>query len=154
MQITAFADVHNLTIPEAFEEDSGTYMVRAINMAGEAKCYCKLTVKSVSEPMEQEEMMRMKRVVETKETQVKVRRDNLEQSPPEFQRLFQDLSVNAGDSVTLECSITGAPKPKVRIQPTPHPGNCPFLDFFTVKVGGWGGEKFHCLRKMSFGSPG
>ena len=108
-------------------------MVRAINMAGEAKCYCKLTVKSVSEPMEQEEMMRMKRVVETKETQVKVRRDNLEQSPPEFQRLFQDLSVNAGDSVTLECSITGAPKPKVRVHSFPHPGKIRFINNITVK---------------------
>lgn len=104
-----------MTIPEAFEEDSGTYMVRAMNLAGEAKCYCKLTVKSVSEPMEQEEVMRMKRVVETKETNVNVRREDVEHSPPEFQRLFQDLSVNAGDSVTLECSITGAPKPKVGI---------------------------------------
>lgn len=113
LQITAFADVHNLTIPEAFEEDSGTYMVRAINLAGEAKCYCKLTVKTVSEPMEQEEVMRMKRVVETREMKVKVGREEVEHSPPEFQRLFQDLSVNAGDSVTLECSITGAPKPKV-----------------------------------------
>lgn len=88
-------------------------MVRAINLAGEAKCYCKLTVKTVSEPMEQEEVMRMKRVVETREMKVKVGREEVEHSPPEFQRLFQDLSVNAGDSVTLECSITGAPKPKV-----------------------------------------
>lgn len=44
---------------------------------------------------------------------VKVGREEVEHSPPEFQRLFQDLSVNAGDAVTLECSITGAPKPKV-----------------------------------------
>ncbi|KAK3083136.1 hypothetical protein FSP39_014900 [Pinctada imbricata] len=112
-EVTAFADVHNLTIPEAFEEDSGTYMVKAVNMVGEAKCYAKLSVKSIPEPMEAEEVMRMKRVVETKESKVLVQRDVHEQSPPEFQRLFQDKAVNAGEPVTFDCTITGTPKPKV-----------------------------------------
>ena len=44
-QVTAFADVHNLTIPECFVEDGGNYMVKATNKAGEAKCYAKLTIR-------------------------------------------------------------------------------------------------------------
>ena len=43
--MTAFADVHNLTIPECFVEDGGNYMVKATNKAGEAKCYAKLTIR-------------------------------------------------------------------------------------------------------------
>ncbi|XP_060064415.1 titin-like, partial [Ylistrum balloti] len=113
-QVTAFADVHNLTIPETFEEDTGNYMVRATNLAGEAKCYAKLSVKAPTQPIQEAEVMRIRRVVETKESNMIVKReDGLEQSPPEFQKLFQDMTVNAGDNVTFECVITGSPKPKV-----------------------------------------
>ena len=73
-----------------------------------------LNLKAIPEPMEAEEVMRMKRVVETKETTL-LQRDVHEQSPPEFQRLFQDKAVNAGEPVTFECSITGSPKPKVTL---------------------------------------
>jgi hypothetical protein len=40
---------------EAFVEDTGTYMVKAVNMVGEAKSYAKLSVKTTPEPMETSE---------------------------------------------------------------------------------------------------
>ncbi|VDI56857.1 titin [Mytilus galloprovincialis] len=113
-QVTAFADVHNLTIPEAFVEDTGTYMVKAVNMVGEAKSYAKLSVKTTPEPMETSEVMKMRQMIQTKESQeTKLVKKELEQSPPEFQRLFHDMTVNAGEPVNIECSISGSPKPKV-----------------------------------------
>jgi hypothetical protein len=110
--VTAFADVHNLTIPEAFVEDTGTYMVKAVNMVGEAKSYAKLSVKTTPEPMETSEVMKMRQIIQTKEETTLAKRD-VEQSPPEFQRLFHDMTVNAGEPVGIECSISGSPKPKV-----------------------------------------
>lgn len=100
-QITAFADVHSLTIPEVFEEDSGSYMVRAFNSAGEATCLARLTVQPVPEEIMQQRIV--------------PRRQQIPQRPPEFTRLFQDLNAKPGDSVTFECVITGSPKPKVSI---------------------------------------
>ena len=106
LQVTAFADVHNLTIPEAFEQDGGNYMVKAVNKAGEAKCYAKLLVKPAQQPA----------------TEVTIRKsvDNrrgappgVGHAPPEFVKLFQDKVARPGDAVTLECVITGSPKPKV-----------------------------------------
>lgn len=100
-QVTAFADVHNLTIPEVFVEDGGNYMVKATNKVGEAKCYAKLTVK----PTAPQEVMKS---VEMRRTTTEITH-----SPPEFMRLFQDKVVRPGDSVTLDCVIVGSPKPKV-----------------------------------------
>ncbi|XP_012936768.1 uncharacterized protein LOC101859779, partial [Aplysia californica] len=102
-QITAFADVHSLTIPEVFDEDSGDYKVKAVNPAGEATCVAHLTVA----PVPEEESMQRKRVA---------RGEAMPHTPPEFRKLFQDTSAQPGDSVTLECSVTGSPKPKVSWQ--------------------------------------
>lgn len=99
--MTAFADVHNLTIPEVFVEDGGNYMVKATNKVGEAKCYAKLSVR----PAPPQEVMK---TVETRRTTTEITH-----SPPEFLRLFQDKVVRPGDSVTLDCVIVGSPKPKV-----------------------------------------
>ena len=100
LQITAFADVHSLTIPEVFEEDSGSYMVRAFNTAGQATCLARLTVTPAPE--------------DTMERRQAPRREHMPQRPPEFTKLFQDQTAKPGDSVTFECMITGSPKPKVR----------------------------------------
>lgn len=100
LQITAFADVHSLTIPEVFDEDSGTYTVKAANRAGEASCLAKLTVEPPPE--------------ETMEKKKVSRREQVPHSPPEFGRLFHDVTAKPGDSVTFECTVTGSPKPKVR----------------------------------------
>lgn len=111
-QTVCNGDVHSLIIPETFGEDSGTFMVKAVNPAGEAKCYGKLLVKSEKQPgMEQLTMVR--RTVE-KATTV-TRTEEIKQSPPEFTKLFQDVSVKQGEPVMLECIITGTPKPKVII---------------------------------------
>lgn len=84
-----------------FDEDSGNYAVRAVNSAGEATCVAKLTVEP---PPPEEEAMERKKVL---------RREQVPQNPPEFRRLFQDVTAKPGDSVTFECSVTGSPKPKV-----------------------------------------
>ena len=105
--MTAFADVHNLTIPEAFEQDGGKYMVKAANKAGEAKCYAKLVVKPAQQPAT-EQMLR--KAVEPRRAPA-----DLTHSPPEFIRLFQDKVSRPGDAVTFDCLITGAPKPKVEL---------------------------------------
>ena len=101
LQITAFADVHSLTIPEVFEEDSGSYMVRAVNTAGQATCLARLTVTPTPE--------------ETMERRQAPRRQHIAPQPPEFTKLFQDQTAKPGDTVTFECVITGSPKPKVRL---------------------------------------
>ena len=102
--MTAFADVHNLTIPEVFVEDGGNYMVKATNKVGEAKCYAKLSVR----PTAPQELMK---TTETRKTTTEITH-----SPPEFLRLFQDKVVRPGDSVTLDCVIVGSPKPKVTME--------------------------------------
>ena len=104
--MTAFADVHNLTIPEVFVEDGGHYMVKATNKAGEAKCYSKLSVRPA---LPVDEAM-MTKTVETRRTLAE-----MTHSPPEFVRLFQDKVVRPGDSLTMDCVITGSPKPKVSL---------------------------------------
>lgn len=46
-QISTDGEQHTLTIPEVFSDDQGVYQARAVNLAGEAKCYSQLTVKPV-----------------------------------------------------------------------------------------------------------
>ena len=105
--------MHLLTIPEAFAEDNGTFMVKAANPAGEAKCYAKIVIKDEKIPGV-EQVTRVRRTVErvTKVT----RTEEIKQAPPEFTKLFQDLTVKEGEPVMLECIITGTPKPKVSYQ--------------------------------------
>lgn len=91
--------MHSLTIPEVFEEDSGSYMVRAVNTAGQATCLARLTVTPLPE-----EMMERRHAP---------RRQRIPPQPPEFMKLFQDQTAKPGDAVTFECVITGSPKPKV-----------------------------------------
>ncbi len=42
-------ELHSLVIPEVFKEDGGNFMVRATNIAGEAKCYASLSIKAGQE---------------------------------------------------------------------------------------------------------
>lgn len=113
LQITCENDVHLLTIPEAFAEDNGSFMVKAANPAGEAKCYAKVVIKDEKKPgVEQVTMVR--RTVE-KVTKV-TRTEDIQQAPPEFTKLFQDLTAKVGEPVILECIITGTPKPRVSYQ--------------------------------------
>ncbi|GFS02469.1 SEC14 domain and spectrin repeat-containing protein 1-like Protein [Elysia marginata] len=111
-QITAFADVHSLTIPEVFEEDTGNYAVRAVNRAGEASCAARLTVDPEEVP--QDEMDRDK--VQRREARPFFQREQPKASPPEMKRRFQDVYTRPGECVVFECEVTGTPKPKVTWQ--------------------------------------
>ena len=108
--MTAFADVHNLTIPEAYEQDGGNYMVKAVNKAGEAKCYAKLVVKPAQQPATE---LMIRKAAEPR----RAPGDSMH-SPPEFIRLFQDKVARPGEAVTFDCLITGSPKPKVELTDT------------------------------------
>ena len=98
-QITAFADVHSLTIPEVFEEDAGSYMVQAVNSSGHATCLSRLNVL----PM----------LCESFDKETLLEKEHISQQPPEFKKLFQDVTAKPGDSVVFEAVITGSPKPRV-----------------------------------------
>ena len=108
-QITAFADVHSLTIPEVFEEDTGNYAVRAVNRAGEASCAARLSVEPEEVPQDKMD----KEQVQRREARPFFQREQPKTSPPEMKRRFQDVSTILGECVTFECEVTGTPKPKV-----------------------------------------
>lgn len=80
-------------------------MVKALNKAGEAKCYAKLLVKPVPQPATE---VTIRKTVETRRGV-----SDITHAPPEFIRLFQDKVARPGDAITFDCLITGSPKPKV-----------------------------------------
>lgn len=93
-------------IPEVFREDGGNYMVKAINNAGEAKCYATLVIRQSTE----KHMMKT-RLVESSHSVVTEHISG--HTPPEFRKLFNDMRVRPGDSCKLQVGITGTPRPKV-----------------------------------------
>ncbi|CAH1789041.1 unnamed protein product, partial [Owenia fusiformis] len=109
-QISADGEVHSLVIPTAQPADAGCYQVKAINAAGEAKCYCGLFV---NQPGKMEKTLTERITKTTSITRTMQQTVIPGQSPPEFKALFRDMRVGAGESVTFECIITGSPKPKV-----------------------------------------
>lgn len=95
-----------LTIPEAYKEDTGNYVVRAKNIAGEAKCYATLNVKVMGD-----KHVVKTRVVEASHT---VPTSTIPgHKPPEFIKLFHDLRVQLGKPCHFEVVITGNPRPAV-----------------------------------------
>lgn len=97
-----------MTIPEVFKEDTGNYVVRAKNIAGEAKCYATLSVKTVGD----------KHVVKTRVVEASHSESSnimAGHKPPEFQKLFHDLRVRLGKPCHFEVVITGNPRPVVHI---------------------------------------
>ncbi|XP_074642495.1 uncharacterized protein LOC141899810 [Tubulanus polymorphus] len=119
-QITADGEIQTLTIPEVFAEDAGTFMVRAINPAGEAKCYAKLMVEAASPEDLSRKPVKTMTFVPREEPQrfapspvrVSLTRE-VSHYPPEFKELFRDQTVPLGDPVRFACVIYGNPKPKV-----------------------------------------
>lgn len=104
--ISAEKELHVLTIPEAFKEDTGNYVVRAKNIAGEAKCYATLSVKTVGD-----KHVVKTRVVEASHT---VPTSTIPgHKPPEFQKLFHDLRAKLGKPCHFEVIVTGTPRPSV-----------------------------------------
>jgi uncharacterized cupredoxin-like copper-binding protein len=106
LQLTSSRELYSLTIPEVFAEDAGNYMVKAVNAAGEAKCYATLTVKGASD----KHMMKT-RLVETSHTQRSG--SAVGHEAPQFIRLFKDMRVRPGEPCRLEVVITGSPRPSV-----------------------------------------
>ena len=107
--MTSERELHSLAVPEAFCEDSGNYMVKATNLAGQAKCYAALVVKPLVETTE----TKMK-LVETTQRTVTEQKTVVAGQPPEFKKLFKDMKVRPGDRCQFEVVISGNPRPKVR----------------------------------------
>ena len=144
VEVTANPDFHvlqegelqSLIIPEVFAEDAGNYMVKAVNAAGEAKCYATLsvrpsvqeTIKTVQEqfeqqvPQQQQQVTMVQKQMTTVQQQIQMQQQQIQMqqvpaaghTPPEFQQLFQDKRCQSGEQIRFECVITGTPKPKVR----------------------------------------
>lgn len=93
-QLLFQGDRCSLVIQEALPEDAGEYKVVAINSAGEASSKCVLNVTPQEEPKP------------TKEDDKNV--------APKFSKLLTDVLVSEGEKVTLECCVTGEPKPEVK----------------------------------------
>lgn len=81
--------------------DKGQYTVRAINKAGEAKCFSHVIVKAIS----------------TFDTAVKLSTNEIhfeeKLERPAFTETFSDANLFTGESVKFECIVIGKPTPKV-----------------------------------------
>lgn len=88
-----------LKIEDARLEDKGVYTVKAINSAGEAKCFAHLIVKPI---------------VNAAETQTDTEPAEEKMVHPSFRELFADITVPEGGSAKFECIVSGRPAPKVK----------------------------------------
>ncbi|RZF40114.1 hypothetical protein LSTR_LSTR011242 [Laodelphax striatellus] len=107
-QLLFHGDRCSLIIQEAYVEDSGDYKVVAINSAGEASSKCRLTVQSVGGS---DVKGATRQAVETTTREKKVEMSVC--SMPKFTQLLTDVLVPVGESVTLECTVSGQPMPVV-----------------------------------------
>jgi hypothetical protein len=85
-------DIYILEIPELFMDDAGTYMVKAINIEGEAKCSSMLTILP----------------------SINITPMNIEQNqpqfdgfPPEFLQLFTDRSTAIHSIMKFDARLIG-----------------------------------------------
>ncbi|RZF43973.1 hypothetical protein LSTR_LSTR013424 [Laodelphax striatellus] len=108
-QLLFHGDRCSLIIQEAYVEDSGEYKVVAINSAGEASSKCRLTVQSVGGS--DVKGATRQAAVETTTREKKVEMSVC--SMPKFTQLLTDVLVPVGESVTLECTVSGQPMPVV-----------------------------------------
>ena len=83
-------------------------MVKATNLAGQAKCYAALVVK----PLVETTSTKMK-VVEMTQKTVTEQKAVLTGQAPEFKKLFKDMKVRPGDRCQFAVVISGNPRPKV-----------------------------------------
>lgn len=93
-QLLFQGDRCSLIIQEALPEDAGEYKVVAINSAGEASSKCVLNVTPV----------------ESDKSAIPPSTE----AAPKFSKLLTDVLVSEGDKVTLECCVTGEPKPEIK----------------------------------------
>lgn len=87
-----------LKILSIIPEDKGNYVVKAINVHGEAKAFARLVVRSLGDFKRNEEFVQ----IEEKLIQ------------PTFKEVFKDRTVPEGTSTKFECIVTGKPSPKVK----------------------------------------
>jgi len=90
-----------LHIHNALPEDKGQYTVRAVNKAGEAKCFSHVIVKAIS----------------TFDSAIKPSTDKVhfeeKLEKPSFTETFpSDMNVFTGENVKFECIVVGKPAPK------------------------------------------
>jgi hypothetical protein len=81
-----------LEIPELFLDDAGIYMVKAINIEGEAKCEATLTILPSTHPIP----------VDTE--QIITQSTG---SPPEFLQLFTDRQTSVNSTMKFEARLIG-----------------------------------------------
>jgi len=106
-EIKSERELQTLTIPKAYKEDAGNYMVKATNDAGVAKCYATLLVK----PGGEKHGMKM-RLVESSHTMPGMLAEG--HHPPTITRAFHDFTVRQGKPCSMEVIIVGRPQPKVQ----------------------------------------
>ena len=112
--MTSERELHSLAIPEAFCEDSGNYMVKATNLAGQAKCYAALVVKPRGGTTEiKTKLESMQQTVTTEKSSGVTVKSGVTGHPPEFKQLFKDMKVTPGSRCQFEVIISGSPRPKV-----------------------------------------
>ncbi|XP_076170517.1 uncharacterized protein LOC143148247 isoform X3 [Ptiloglossa arizonensis] len=87
-----------LKISPAIPEDRGNYVVKAINVHGEAKAFARLVVRSLGEFRGKEEFVQMEEKL----------------IAPTFKEKFEDRSVPEGISTKFECIVVGKPSPKIQ----------------------------------------
>ncbi|CAF1627883.1 unnamed protein product, partial [Adineta ricciae] len=85
-------DIYTLEIPELFPDDAGLYMVKAVNIEGEAKCEGLLTILSATHPIS----------VNTEPAFVQPTG-----FPPEFLQLFIDRQASINSSMKFEARLIG-----------------------------------------------
>ncbi|CAF2499044.1 unnamed protein product [Rotaria sp. Silwood2] len=85
-------DIYTLEIPELFMDDAGSYMVKAINIEGEAKCECLL---NILPPINHISM-------NTEQTNIQPNG-----FPPEFLQLFIDRQTIVNSTIKFEARLIG-----------------------------------------------
>nr|CAB3264137.1 myosin light chain kinase, smooth muscle [Phallusia mammillata] len=93
VEISYHDGVAALTLEQATDEDTGTYTCVAVNSEGQAKTSCQVSVTAAKKP----------------------EKKAAPSSPPKFTTLFDEyLRTQEGDTLTLECTISGSPLPSVK----------------------------------------
>lgn len=95
---TAILHIHN-----ALASDKGQYTVRAVNRAGEAKCFSHVIVKAITT---------FEDAVKPSTEQV-LFEERFEK--PVFVETFRDVDASVGEAVKFECIVVGKPAPKVSV---------------------------------------
>lgn len=105
MQISSDEDgTATLHIHNALPIDKGQYTVRAINKAGEAKCFSHVIVKAIS-----------KFDTAAKSSIDEVHFEEKLEKPIFIETFSEKVNIFTGESIKFECIVVGKPTPKVNI---------------------------------------